>query len=182
MRHNNCVIFSIFLYFKYSFLSNSFIYKFVHAIIFLFIERKAISCLSVELPRIYQYWIYLIILYNRVQLLIKELLIKKSSVCTWKTKLILTELLMSNNATIAYPFWRKLKNQDVADNKQFWRTVKRYYQIRLSEKKKNISRRERNNYWVKGEERGEEECRFLSNTVKNLKIPEYQETDSRLPY
>ena len=124
LRHNNWVIFSIFLYFKYSFLSKSFIYKFVHAIIFLFIERKAISCLSVELPRIYQYWIYLIILYNRVQLLIKELLIKKSSVCTWKTKLILTELLMSNNATIAYPFWRKLKNQDVADNKQFWRTVK----------------------------------------------------------
>ena len=124
LRHNNWVIFSIFLYSKYSFLSKSFIYKFVHAIIFLFIERKAISCLSVELPRIYQYWIYLIILYNRVQLLIKELLIKKSSVCTWKTKLILTELLMSNNATIAYPFWRKLKNQDVADNKQFWRTVK----------------------------------------------------------
>ena len=124
LRHNNWVIFSIFLYLKYSFLSKSFIYKFVHAIIFLFIERKAISCLSVELPRIYQYWIYLIILYNRVQLLIKELLIKKSSVCTWKTKLILTELLMSNNATIAYPFWRKLKNQDVADNKQFWRTVK----------------------------------------------------------
>ena len=45
-RHNNCIIFSIFLYFKYSFLSNSFVYKFVHAIIFLFIERKAISCLS----------------------------------------------------------------------------------------------------------------------------------------
>ena len=44
LRHNNCVIFSTFLYFKYSFLSNSFIYKFVQAIIFLFIERKAISC------------------------------------------------------------------------------------------------------------------------------------------
>ena len=62
LRHNNCVIFSIFLYFKYSFLSNSLVYKFVHAIIFLFIERKAISCLSVELPKIYQYWCYLIIL------------------------------------------------------------------------------------------------------------------------
>ena len=62
LRHNNWAIFSIFLYFKYSFLSKSFIYKFVHAIIFLFIERKAISCLSVELPRIYQYWSCLIIL------------------------------------------------------------------------------------------------------------------------
>ena len=47
LRHNNCIIFSIFLYFRNSFLSNSFIYKFVHSIIFLFIERKAISCLSV---------------------------------------------------------------------------------------------------------------------------------------
>ena len=80
LRHNNCVIFSIFLYFKYSFLSNSFIYKFVHAIIFLFIERKAISCLPVELPKIYQYWSWLIILLNRVQLLTNELLPKKSSV------------------------------------------------------------------------------------------------------
>ena len=62
LRHNSCVIFSIFLCFKYSFLSNSFIYKFVHAIIFLFIERKAISCLSVELSKIYQYWSCLIIL------------------------------------------------------------------------------------------------------------------------
>ena len=62
LRHNNCVIFSIFLYFKYSFLSNSFIYKFVHAIIFLYVERKGISCLSVELPKIYQYWSCLIIL------------------------------------------------------------------------------------------------------------------------
>ena len=35
LRHNNCIIFSIFLYFKYSFLSNSFIYKFVRAIIFI---------------------------------------------------------------------------------------------------------------------------------------------------
>ena len=37
---SNNVIFSTFLYFKYSFLSISFIYKFVHAIIFLFIEEK----------------------------------------------------------------------------------------------------------------------------------------------
>ena len=51
LRHNNCIIFSTFPYFKYSFLSNSFIYKFVLAIIFLLIERKAISCLSVELPK-----------------------------------------------------------------------------------------------------------------------------------
>ena len=51
LRHNNCIIFSIFAYFEYSFLSISFIYKFVHAIIFLFIKRKAISCLSVELPK-----------------------------------------------------------------------------------------------------------------------------------
>ena len=51
LRHNNCAIFSEFLYFKYSFLSNSFIYKFVHAIIFLFIKRKAFSCLSVDLPK-----------------------------------------------------------------------------------------------------------------------------------
>ena len=36
----------------YSINSDTFIYKFVHAIIFLFIERKAISCLSVELPKI----------------------------------------------------------------------------------------------------------------------------------
>ena len=35
----------------YSFFSNSFIYKFGHAKIFLFIERKAISCLSVEFPK-----------------------------------------------------------------------------------------------------------------------------------
>ena len=61
-RHNNCVIFSIFLYFKYNFLSNSFICKFVHVIIFLFIKRKAISCLSVELPKMYQYWSCSIIL------------------------------------------------------------------------------------------------------------------------
>ena len=54
----------MFLYFKYSFLSNSFIYKFVHAIVFLFIERKAISCLYVELLKIYQYWSCLIILQN----------------------------------------------------------------------------------------------------------------------
>ena len=31
LTHNNCIIFSIFLYFKYSFLLISFIYKFVHA-------------------------------------------------------------------------------------------------------------------------------------------------------
>ena len=62
LKHNNCIIFSIFLYFKYSFLSNSFIYRFVHTIIFLFIKRKAISYLSVELPKIYQYWSCLIIL------------------------------------------------------------------------------------------------------------------------
>ena len=70
MRHNNCAIFSVFLYFKYSFLSNSFIYKFVLAIILLFIERKAISCLSVELPKISQYWscliIYSTVAYKRV--------------------------------------------------------------------------------------------------------------------
>ena len=35
LTHNNRIIFSIFLYFKYSFLSNSFIYKFVRAIIFI---------------------------------------------------------------------------------------------------------------------------------------------------
>ena len=80
LRHNNCVIFSIFLYFKYSFLLNSFIYKFVHAIIILFIKRKASSCLSIELLKIYQCRGCLIILSNRVQLLTKELLIKKSSV------------------------------------------------------------------------------------------------------
>ena len=45
MRHNNCVILSIFLYFKYSFLSNSFIYKFVHTIIFLFIKTKSYQLL-----------------------------------------------------------------------------------------------------------------------------------------
>ena len=45
LRHNNCVIFSIFLYFKYSFLSNSFIYKFVHAIIFSLIEKKSYQLL-----------------------------------------------------------------------------------------------------------------------------------------
>ena len=38
LRHNNCVIFSVFLYFKYSFLWNSFIYKFVHTN--LFVHRK----------------------------------------------------------------------------------------------------------------------------------------------
>ena len=38
LRHNNCVIFSVFLYFKYSFLLNSFIYKFVH--FNLFVHRK----------------------------------------------------------------------------------------------------------------------------------------------
>ena len=70
---------STFLYFKYTFLSSSFIYKFVHAIIFLFIERKTISCLSVEFPKMYQYWRCLIILQNRAQLLIHELLIKKKS-------------------------------------------------------------------------------------------------------
>ena len=52
LRDNNCIIFSIFLYFEYSFLLNSFIYKFIHARIFLFIERKAISCLPVELLKI----------------------------------------------------------------------------------------------------------------------------------
>ena len=62
LRHNSCVIFSIFLCFKYSFLSNSFIYKFIHSIIFLLIERKATSYLSVELSKIYQYWSCLIIL------------------------------------------------------------------------------------------------------------------------
>ena len=63
LRDNNCaILFSIFLYSEYSFLLNSFIYKFIHAVIFLFIERKAISCLSVELQKIYQYWRCLIIL------------------------------------------------------------------------------------------------------------------------
>ena len=76
LRHNNCVIF----FYISSFLSNSFSCKFVHAIIFLFIEGKSTSCLSVELPKIYQYWSCLIILWNRVQSLINELLIKKSSV------------------------------------------------------------------------------------------------------
>ena len=32
LRHNNCILFSIFLYFKYRFLLNSFVYKSVHAI------------------------------------------------------------------------------------------------------------------------------------------------------
>ena len=55
LRHNNCVIFSIFLYFKYSFFSNSFICKFVHictqSIIYqLLICRVAKNLPVLELP------------------------------------------------------------------------------------------------------------------------------------
>ena len=71
--------------------------------------------------------------------------------------------------------YANLTEQDVADNKQFWRTVKSL----LSDKVKSSEKIT----LVEGEEIINEDGenarilnRFFSNAIKNLKIPEYQGT------
>ena len=111
---NNCIIFFIFLFFKYSFLSNSFVYKFLHAIIFLFIESKAISCLSVELPKIYQYWST--VAYKRVAYKKKasvECLIKH--IYSWRVNLLYYNIVVGFRRRV------KCKRHCTVCNKISWR-------------------------------------------------------------
>ena len=84
-----------------------------------------------------------------------------------------------SNSTVYFikkDHYANLNEKDVTDNKQFWRTVKPL----LSDKLKSSGK-----ITVEGEEiinnNGENAeilNTFFSNAVKNLKIPEHQDTDS----
>ena len=72
--------------------------------------------------------------------------------------------------------YANLNEKDVADNKQFWRTVKPLLadQIKPSNK---ITLVEGEEIIYDDKENAEILNKFFSNAVKNLKIPEYQEAD-----
>ena len=93
----------------------------------------------------------------------KTAYIKKRNYCVsllWKTK------------KDHYAF---LSEKDIADNKQLWRTVKPLLsdKVKLSEKIILVKEEETIN---EDGETAEILNTFFSNAVKNLKIPEYQET------
>ena len=74
-------------------------------------------------------------------------------------------------------YYANLNEKDVADNEQFWRTAKPLLsdKVKSSEKITLIEGEEIIN---EDGENAEILNTFFSNAVKNLKIPEYQETDS----
>ena len=74
-------------------------------------------------------------------------------------------------------YYANLNEEDVADNEQFWRTVKPLLsdKVKSSEKITLIEGEEIIN---EDGENAEILNTFFSNAVKNLKIPEYQEIDS----
>ena len=74
-------------------------------------------------------------------------------------------------------YYANLNEKDVADNEQFWRTVKPLLsdKVKSSEKITLIEGEEIIN---EDGENAEILNTFFSNAVKNLKIPEYQEIDS----
>ena len=85
-------------------------------------------------------------------------------------------MLISNNATIVYPFCGKLKKdhyanlneKDVADNKRFWRTVKPLLSDKVKSSEK-ITLVEGEEIINEDEENAEILNKFFSNPVKNLK-------------
>ena len=72
--------------------------------------------------------------------------------------------------------YSNLNENEVADNKQFWTTVKLLLsdKIKSSDKIKLVEGEEIINYDT---ENAEVLNKFLSNAVKNLKLPEYQEAN-----
>ena len=73
--------------------------------------------------------------------------------------------------------YANLNEKDAADNKQFWRTVKPLPSDKMKSSEK-ITLVEGEEIVNEDEENAEILNTFFSNPVKNLKIPEYQETDS----
>ena len=69
-----------------------------------------------------------------------------------------------------------LDEKDVADNKQFWKTVKPLLSNKVKSSEK-ITLVEGEEIITEGGENAEILNKFFSNAVKNLKIPEYQEAD-----
>ena len=72
--------------------------------------------------------------------------------------------------------YANLDEKDIADNKQFWKTVKPLLsnKVKSSEKITLVEGEEIN---TEDGENAEILNKFFSNAVKNLKIPEYQEAD-----
>ena len=68
-----------------------------------------------------------------------------------------------------------LSEKDIADNKQLWRTVKPLLSDKVKSSEKIILVKEEETINEDGE-MAEILNTFFSNAVKNLKIPEYQET------
>ena len=69
-----------------------------------------------------------------------------------------------------------LNEKDVADNKQFWRTVKPFLSDKVKSSEK-ITLVEGEEIINKDGKNAEILNTFFSSAVKNLKIPEYQETE-----
>ena len=72
--------------------------------------------------------------------------------------------------------YANLNEKDVADNKQFWRTVKPLLSDKIKSSDK-ITLVEGEEIINDDKENAEILNKFFSNAVKNLKIPEYQEVD-----
>ena len=73
--------------------------------------------------------------------------------------------------------YANLNEKDVADNKQFWRTVKALLSDKVNSSEK-ITLVEEEEIINEDGENAEILNIFFSNAIKNLKIPKYQETDS----
>ena len=84
-------------------------------------------------------------------------------------------MLFINKSLTEKDYCASLNKKNVADNKQFWITVKplRSDKVKSSEKITLVEAEEIIN---KDGENAEILNTFFSNAVKNLKIPEYQET------
>ena len=72
--------------------------------------------------------------------------------------------------------YANLDEKDVADNKQFWKTVKPLLSNKVKSSEK-ITLVEGEEIITEDGENAEILNKFFSNAVKNLKIPEYQEAD-----
>ena len=85
-------------------------------------------------------------------------------------------MLFINKSLTEKDYCASLNEKNVADNKQFWITVKplRSDKVKSSEKITLVEAEEIIN---KDGENAEILNTFFSNAVKNLKIPEHQETD-----
>ena len=73
-------------------------------------------------------------------------------------------------------YYANLSEKDVADNKKFWKTVKPFLSDKLKSNEK-ITLVEDDKIFTQDIKVAEELNSFFSNVVKNLKIPEYNETN-----